>query len=163
MNLHLYNTSSRPNKVNKSIGDALIVENVKFKEDGALSITAPSVLLNMGEDVTVISQYNYARLPALNRYYFITDISTEGGLIRIDMKCDVLYTFRKDILNSYQYISRSQSKPNYKIVDNLMPIDSNTDYYIERFKLNGTPVAVDDRSCISVILETVGKGGTISG
>lgn len=160
MNLHLYNCSSRPNKINKSLGSKRVIENVKFKEDKDLSITTPSVLLNLGEDVTVISKYNYAQLPALDRYYFITNISTEGGLIRIDMRCDVLYTFRKDILNSSQYIARAQnediSRP--KIVDNMIPINSNTDYYVKKF-----PNAVDKRDCIYVILETVGKGGVISG
>lgn len=156
MNVDLYNCKNRPNKINKSLGDKTVIENVRFKEDGALSITEPTILVYFENvDVEDLKKYNYARIPTLERYYFITDISTEGGLVRIDLKCDVLYTFRKDILGSYQYIARCQSEDicNKKLVDNMIPINSNTDYYVKKF-----PVAVDKRDCNYVILETVGKG-----
>lgn len=154
MNVHLYNNKDVPNKINKSIGSATIIENVRFVENNSLDVTNPSILLNMVDNLDDFTQFNYCYIPKFKRYYFVTKISFENGLVRFDCKCDVLYTFRDDINKSSQYITRSESKQNKFIVDSLLPIQSYNTYDVIKF-----PNAVDDRQNIYVILETVGRGG----
>lgn len=51
--------------------------------------------------------FNYAYIGKLNRYYYITNWTSEPGNIWVaDMVVDALASWRNDILNSYVYLSR---------------------------------------------------------
>lgn len=154
MNVNLYTCGDSPVKINKTLSNETVVEAVRFIEKDNFDLVNPSLLLNLGDDIKDITKYNYVRIPQFGRYYFINRWAAEGGLIRLDCHCDVLYSFRSSINNSTQYIARSQDKINRYMVDNLLPITSQNTYDVIKF---GEPV--DDRNCINVILETVGKGG----
>lgn len=56
------------------------------------------------------NKYNYMQIPAFgNRYYFIEDISvTYNNRWRIRAKCDVLFTYKTDILNSKVIIDKTE-------------------------------------------------------
>lgn len=159
--IRLYNNSSPPNKINKSLSKELEVRG-SFKEDDSWSLNNPSILLNIGLVADDINIYNYCYLPSTHRYYFITSVTTEGALTRIECRTDVLMSFKKDILASTQYISRSEYIPTSDqknkryLVDNLLPMDSRNSYDIKVFG-----ETVDDRDCIHLILETAGRGGAI--
>ncbi len=158
MNIRLYNISDNPNKVKKSASKdgGIIVQDVRFLQDDYLSILTPSIILNIDTDISECIKFNYCYIPKTTRFYFITNISTRGGLIVIDLKTDVLMSFAKDILSSSQYVMRSESFGNYMLVDNLLPIHSDNLFYIEPF---GN--LVYDDSCSHCILETAGKGGVV--
>lgn len=158
MNVILYRNSAPPNQIDKSnnLFDSNTVENVRFVENETLDFLHPSVLFNLTNDIETISKFNYMKIPKLNRYYYITKISTSGALIRIDGKCDVLYSHKKDILNSKQYVYRQQTKNNSPyLVDSMLPIRSDHNYICTPFGND-----VDDRTCGRIILATTGKGGT---
>jgi len=162
MEILLYNTSSPPNKVVKSLGSSSKKYNAKFFEKNALSVTNPSILLNMGTEVANIVKYNYLKIVDFNRFYYFDVVSTEGGLVRLDCKVDPLMSFKDDIIDNStnapsQYIMRSQNINNKLIVDNMLPMYSSHTFDIKNF---GEPVFT--RDCSHVILETVGKGGTPS-
>lgn len=159
MNINLYNISDNPIKVKKSADKdgGLLIENVRFKDDDSLNVLNPTLVLNLTTEISDSFKYNYVYIPKTTRFYYITNVSTEGGLTIIETKVDVLYSFMNDILNSKQYILRQENKyKNPYLMDNLLPITSQHNYVMLPFGDN-----VDDRSCGRVILETAGKGGRV--
>ena len=124
-----------------------------FVEDGSLDLINPSLLLNISDEYEDIPVYNYCYIPKSDRYYFITRMAEENGLTRIDCHCDVLFSFKDDILSSSQYIERSESRYSKLIADEKLPLKSKPLYVIKQF---GTPIY--DEHCSSLVLETVGKG-----
>lgn len=66
--------------------------------------------------VAQLPGYNYAYVPQFSRYYFVSWAFISGAW-EASCKCDVLASYRTPILNSSQYVARSASRLNYKIVD----------------------------------------------
>lgn len=155
MNIRLYNISDNPNKVKKSASKSggTLIEEVRFKDADSLNVLTPTLLLNINTDLSECIKFNYVYIPKTTRFYYITNISAVGGLIEIDCKVDALMSWSSDILNSTQYIIRSETVQNEYIVDNLLPIDSRHKYYGE---IVGDEVY--DVHCHNVILETIGRG-----
>ncbi len=155
MDVTLYKNSAPPNKINKksSLSHAHTFTNVYFTENGSLDILHPTILIKYTNDIGDMSVYNYMYVGKFNRYYYIESVSTEGGLVRISGRCDVLMSHKSDILDSTQYIIRSESIQNKYIVDSLLPISSQKKYFVRQY---GEPVY--DENCDCVILETIGKG-----
>ena len=157
MTVKLYKTSAPPNKVDKALTLVLNIDNAIFKEKGALDILKPSVLLNGVNDIEQVGTFNYCYIAKFSRYYFIDAISTEGGLVRIDCRCDALMSHKADIYKSKQYVLRQEKKyMNPYLLDNLLPIRSDHNY---RYYPFGSDVF--NKSCGRVILATAGKGGRI--
>jgi hypothetical protein len=165
MHVHLFKNSAPPNKVNKSgnLSKKVVFEGMNFTEKGALDILNPTILIRYGDsdndirDIEDIAVFNYMYIPKFNRYYYIDSISTEGALIRISGRCDVLHSHKKDILNSTQYVLRQETYNNSPYLDdNMLPISSKHNYVGKAF---GRKVA--DVTCGRVILATTGNGGTI--
>jgi hypothetical protein len=158
MQVILYKNSAPPNKVNKSanLSNTTDFHNCIFTQKNALDILHPSVLLDMTNDIGDVRKYNYMYIPKFSRYYFIDSISTEGGMIRIDGRCDVLMSHRADILASKQYVIRSQTKnPSPYLEDNMLPIKSTHSYTSKTFGID-----VDNIENGRIILATTGNGGT---
>ena len=158
MNIRLYNISDNPNKVKKSASKSggTLIEDVRFKDADSLNVLNPTLLLNINTDISECIKFNYVYIPKTTRFYYITNISTVGGLIAIDCKVDPLMSWSDDILASQQYVARSESDINGKVVDNLLPIHSDHLINIEPFG-----DSVYDENCIYCILETAGKGGNV--
>ena len=162
MNIRLYNISDNPNKVKKSASKSggTLIEDVRFKDADSLNVLNPTLLLNINSDISECIKFNYVYIPKTTRFYYITNISTVGGLIAIDCKVDVLMSWCNDILESQQYVSRTETdingNTNGRLVDNLLPIHSDHLINIEPFGNS-----VYDENCIYCILETAGKGGTV--
>jgi hypothetical protein len=155
MNVILYNISDPPNKVNKKLGTGKTIEGVVFKENDYLNILTPTIVLNLSDEISDYSHYNYVYIKRFARYYYITNMTAKGGLVEISCKSDPLKSFSKDILKSSQYVVRSQTSQNKYIPDTLLPFTSRHKYYSVEF---GDPVT--DIHCQCVIMETIGKGGT---
>lgn len=148
-------TTSEKMKVNKSF-TAQHTYEVIFNDDDYFSITSPQVKIKLS-NITTITNCNYMRIPDLNRYYYITDITSAGGIAIIRGEVDVLKSYQSDILSSSQLVVRSQKKSNERplLADSLTPIQSNIKIYAYQF---GEDVFKKD--CARIILETTGKGGT---
>ena len=157
MTVKLYTIYDSPNKVYKKLHNESEDYTVRFKEENSLDVVNPVLLMNISDEIENYSKYNYFYIPKFTRYYYIDKMSARGTLVEIVGKCDVLMSFKSDISNSYQYLSRSEKYRNRYLVDNLLPIHSDDRYHIEPF---GDPVS--DSTCNHVILETIGKGGTPS-
>ena len=155
MDLILYNNKSAPNVLNKKITKVREVSGVIFKDKNNLDILHPVIVLNLGDSMTDLVNFNYVYIAGLHRYYYVDDIATVAGLVEVTCRVDVLMSHKKDIKNSTQYVLRQQSRyENPYLMDNLLPITSQHNYISQPF---GN--AVFDKGCSHVIMATTGKGG----
>ncbi len=69
--------------------------------------------------------YNYCYVSRFSRYYFITDITSEKDYWYVSCTCDVLASFRSQILAGSHYVLRSASNYDEYIVDPVYPSKTN--------------------------------------
>ena len=100
----IYNTEDSTNTLNKNI---TFVEDIdiKFKEE--VNIFKPVITIRYDQ----LINFNYMYIPEFTRYYFVESVTSYPNKIyTITLKCDVLMSFKDDILNSEGNIT---SKTNY--------------------------------------------------
>lgn len=74
------------------------------------------------ENPSVLFRYNYCYVAELHRYYFINDMVSETSTIfLLYCECDVLATFREDILNTRAFVQYSGREFNGAIGDARLP------------------------------------------
>ena len=102
MNIKLYVNSSEKNKIGKTLTDEMILSgNLKDATD----LINPFVMVE-GSD---FSGYNYAKIPAFNRAYFIESMEViRTGLWRLNLTVDVLESFKSEIKTQKVIISDSE-------------------------------------------------------
>ena len=109
MNIVLCDNKSEKNKINKSITPGVMLSGTLRNES---NVVTPSIVINI-DNPTI---YNYAYIEDFKRYYFITDyISIRTGIWQLNLKSDVLMSFKDSILNSKSLINKTESvgKNNY--------------------------------------------------
>ena len=110
MNILLYKTTNANNDLNKTISDK--VELVGALRE-ASSVIAPSILIQSNP-----IGYNYAYIPEFGRYYYIKNITAfRKGAYIVDLKCDVLMSFREEILHMSGVVSRLTDGDDYATRD----------------------------------------------
>lgn len=82
------------------------------------SITAPVVEIK----IDAIPAWNYAYIPDMGRYYFVTGTAYNRGIWEISLSVDVLASFKSEIGNTSMYVLRSSARKNGTIIDNLYPL-----------------------------------------
>ena len=103
MVLVLYKNNSERNCVIKVLTNELTLNGSLRHET---SVKTP--VITIAGDDSIIS-YNYAFIVEFNRYYFITDIkAVRNGIWELSLLCDVLMSFKDDILTSYAVIDQTQ-------------------------------------------------------
>lgn len=126
MKLFLYKTSDGDNVINKVKLDALEI-NINLKAD--TDVLNPMIILTtiVGKNFT---DYNYAHIPLLNRYYLISSISNiSNKLWRLDLSCDVIETYKADILSSNARIRRNIRNGDYADVNIETSVIKNSTIY----------------------------------
>ncbi len=94
MVLTLYNCRDADNVLHKTLTNAL-EKPIQLKD--MADIDHFSVLLH-NDDTIDFLLYNYAYVPAFQRYYFIERMTVvKGSLINVELKIDVLQSFQSDI------------------------------------------------------------------
>ena len=109
MNLRLCINNSEKNKINKSLTAGVTLSGTLRNESNVVN---PSIVINI-DNPTI---YNYAYIEDFGRYYFITDyISLRTGIWQINLKSDVLMSFKDSILASSVLINNTETtgKNNY--------------------------------------------------
>ncbi|MBP3896424.1 MAG: hypothetical protein J6D57_01120, partial [Mogibacterium sp.] len=113
-NITLYKFNKRPNstKVPTTGGDVVpcVMKSISSVITPIIEVTDPKGNNN-------IPLYNYAYIPAFNRYYFIEDVRFDIGVWTLFLRTDVLASYKDDIENSRQYVLRSASAYNPDLVD----------------------------------------------
>lgn len=103
--------------------DSGTVTNCALKS--STSVTAPVIELDLGRAFNPVP-FNYARISAFERYYYITDWQYVNGLWIAYLQVDVLASFKDEIGASTQYIARSSALYDGTIIDSLYPADTQT-------------------------------------
>lgn len=120
MNIVLYKNASDNNTIGKSLSGAITLSGVLREES---SILSPNFRIASNAN---IAQYNYAYIESFGRYYFIKGITVERtGVWSLDLDCDVLESFKTEILSLEATILRQENEynlyfadPEYKIYPN---------------------------------------------
>ena len=153
MQLLLYQNSSESNRVDKTTFLKLIKTLTgTFRQQ--TSIVNPVVMIEVDyselnqNNIEIVDDYgydvdenesevvfdsqftflgiNYAYIPELKRYYFITDIvAVNDTLWELTMHCDVLMSFKDEIYNVDGYVSRNEFSYNKDLVDGQLQIQNN--------------------------------------
>ena len=92
--LELYKVTNQPNELTKKLNDAVVV-NGAFRGE----IDSIDVIVEIESNTY---DFNYVYIPSLNKYYFLQNIvHVNAKIIRMLLHCDVLMTYKTDILASY--------------------------------------------------------------
>lgn len=155
--LDLYRTPSDERMIDKTLNDKFSILKIVLKED--CSILHPTFLIGKGssdermDTVGWWRKFNYCYCGNLDRYYFIRNIIYQKtGLVELQCDVDPLMTFKDDILDSTQLVTRQENKIQKYIPDQSLPIHSATKTEIRQFgnDVGGTGY--------TLILQTTGKG-----
>ena len=115
--VRLYTLSKRDNSTKRPSGDGTLYNCVLKSGSGILH---PTISLDLGK-TSDPSQYNYAYIPAFERYYFIEEWYFENALWTASMKVDVLATYKTEIGSANLYVMRCASEHDGSIIDTLYP------------------------------------------
>lgn len=124
MTVKLYNNNSENRVVNK---DILFIKNYDCILYNASSIT--NVVLKLKN----IPEGNYIYIPYFNRYYYITDIVTDSQACYVTCKCDVLMTYKDNIYETEQLVSRCETLKSDMIADTAIPMSVDSVLYTTQF------------------------------
>ena len=103
MNIKLCVNNSEKNKISKDITEGITVSGTLRN---ASNVVTPTIMLNI-DNPTI---YNYAYISDFHRYYFITEyVSVRTGLWQLNLKSDVLMSFKDSILASRVLVNKSES------------------------------------------------------
>ena len=132
MELNLYKCSDGDNVINKTLTDKFTV-NITLKRD--VNISAPQIIL-MNDNGAFFNQYNYAEIPELGRFYFIDSVtSLNNKMESLALRCDVLETYKADVLASKARFMRGlktgdyiAANIDYSVIKTITKIESNSGF-----------------------------------
>lgn len=142
MLLKLYNTNSETNRINKVLTDETEFD-VRLKDKS--SVVNPVLVL---KSETYIN-FNYAYIPKFQRYYFVDDISVfPNKMYLLTLRCDVLTSFKDDILKSYARIVEQTNSNAYYDSNLKSEVRKEVDTYMSDVSF--------DLTADSMVLVTIG-------
>lgn len=155
MTITMFNNNSPVNTIEKKLTNPKEVANVVLKEE--CNVISPIIEL---EIFNGWSNFNYIQIPVFNRYYFIEDVTLiDGHRLRYTLNCDVLMSFKTDILNSVGVIERSTSKNNTMLHDSVTAPWVSGKYTFKMFSPSEfTEISADNNSFVLITL-----GGAVNG
>lgn len=107
MKIEFYNTQNSNNTINKLLSDKKEYD-IKFKD--IADMLNPVVQLNSDN----LIMYNYAHIPNFKRFYFVQKIELfPNNIYVILLKCDVLESFKNEILACEGYVSQQANTNKY--------------------------------------------------
>lgn len=133
MELSLYITNDNENVINKILSLKHTTE-IKLKE--TTNISNPVVVLSDIENVDLL-KCNYCYLSEFERFYFIRDIEVSKALYVMYLECDVLESFKNDILTSEAEFSRTIKTGDYLNFNSSTDLRKDIDIYESDVSLSG--------------------------
>ena len=140
IDLILYSINDGDNVINKNLVNGVTIP-IHLKQ--GFDIVNPDIVLN-GD----YRGFNYAYIPSLNRFYFINNVEQLNlRLVKLNMTCDVLETYKSEILNLNAIFIRDSKDGDY------VNIEANSDnMIINTFK---SDITLEHDS--NIVLTTVSK------
>lgn len=118
-----YNTESSVNTINKVINFVTDID-IKFKDE--VNIYNPIIVLKYDD----LIDFNYIYIDKFKRYYYIEAVEVfPNKIYHLTLKCDVLMSFKDDILNSYGIITRQTNYNNYYDFDYSSEVRKESNIY----------------------------------
>lgn len=116
-NIELYQNSAEVNRVDKEDYLAPVGSLIGALREECSMLT-PSIVYQSES----VPTFNYVYIPIFNRYYFVTSLSSVSKNIwRMELNCDVLMTYKNEILLLKGVIGRQENKFNDFLVDDKLP------------------------------------------
>lgn len=117
--MNLYKNSAENNRVDKT-NQLAFISTINGALRESCSIVTPVFDIQYDK----VPNFNYIWIPSFGRYYFITDItSVRNGLWRVELKCDVLMTYKDGIKALSAIIARQENDFNDNLVDSKIPTE----------------------------------------
>lgn len=155
MQVILYHSDADPRDLYKGSKLTTIV-TVNAEPFFPLNIVTPSFRLKYTSNVTSI---NYCYVQELGRYYYVKAPTLESGsAMIIDCECDVLMSFRDDILNLSSICIRNEHEYNEYIQDDIPATvkATTTNYRFGTFSFS-YPTSTDDKNFVLILNGLVGE------
>lgn len=126
MKLDLYKTLDEDNVLGKTLTSKQEV-NIDLKD--TKNITTPLVLLEETPDLD-LKDVNYAYIEDFERYYFIRSINVgPNKLYELSLECDVLETYKDEVLSSGAQLTRKIKEEDYGDVAASLGVKKEIDVY----------------------------------
>lgn len=123
MELKLYKTTDDDNVINKDL-EFFKSTNINLKDN--VDVSNPNLKLKLNVDD--VKNFNYAEIDTFNRKYFVRDIQNlNNNIWLVILECDVLETFKDEILNSNAKYLREIRSGDYQEINS--EIDVRKDVY----------------------------------
>ena len=109
--LELYKVTNQTNELTKTLNNAVVVDGVFRGEIDSIDVIV--------EIESNTYDFNYVHIPSLNKYYFLQNIThVNAKIVRLYLHCDVLMTYKTDILASYGLITKGGTiNPYYSSIE----------------------------------------------
>lgn len=105
MKIDFYKNSSTNNSINKKIE---LIESLECKLKNKENLYAIELILKN----KLNSNCDYIYIDNIKKFYFIKDIENKGALWYITCECDLLETYKEDILKSKGHITIQENAYN---------------------------------------------------
>lgn len=130
MTVTLFNNSSDRRQLNKNLTE---IKTISAISKGDINIISPTIIINYFNNV----DFNYCYISDFNRYYFVNSISLlQGQRVQIELKIDVLMTYKADIENLKVNILRYENIEPSLLYDSRIPLFSETVQKVIEFPEN---------------------------
>lgn len=128
MDIIFYKCADDRRVVSKTLSGA-VTKNCTLKNDN--SVLSPRIQVAQFDG---FAGYNYAHIPAYERYYYINDIVIDsGGLITMSLSVDVLKTYETQIRATSALIFRQSQKYNVLLADDKLRAQVNEEIITRPF------------------------------
>lgn len=112
--IYLHQTNSDPRTLKKTLSPATKLKGTLREGTSMLN---PTILINSG----TMFGWNYCYIPSTMRYYFITDVKLQNkNLYEVSLKCDVLMTYKNEILGLTTKVTRAESAHDWTLSDTFV-------------------------------------------
>lgn len=120
MDIAFLHTDSPNNMLNKNYTPVAGFDTIYARNN--VSLVTPDITLETTPAVT--NEANYAYISEFGRFYFIESREVlNNGLMRFQLRCDVLMTFQGDILDCHGIVDRQKDNYDMYIKDQMIPVD----------------------------------------
>lgn len=102
MDVKLYNNNSETNVLYKNLNNETVYSGTLRD---STNLYNPSILISTSQ---ILSNFNYCYIPQFHRYYYINNMEIyRNGVWNLDLKCDVLMSFKNSIAECYAIVNHT--------------------------------------------------------
>lgn len=141
MDVKLFKFSKRENSTKQPTGGTTF--QCYLKEP--TSVVNPTIVIETSGNA--FPDYNYGYISTFGRYYFITDIVSDGYMWEISMQTDILATYKSQVSAASLYMLRCSDAYDGSIIDNFYPVSTS---YTEVVTQGTSPFIHDTTNNIDV-------------